>query len=72
MADVKLSTDELEMLRVALTPLVIKIRTGELGIVHGMERFVSTHICLKKRELELLDAAAKKLGVGDGIKRINA
>lgn len=69
MAEVKLSSDELELLRVAITPLVIKIRTGELGILHGMERFVSTRIRLKKRELDLLDSAAKKLGLNEGIKR---
>ena len=72
MADVKLTDDELEMLRVAFTPLVIKNRTGELGIIHGMNRFVSTQICLKKRELDLLDSVAKKLGLGNGVRRINA
>jgi len=70
MAGINLSPDELQILRAALTPLVIKSRTGELGILHGTERFVSTHLCLKGRELELLDSVAKKIGCGDGIKRV--
>jgi hypothetical protein len=72
MSDTKLSSEELQILRAALAPLVVKIRTGELGILHGMERFVSTKVILKKKDLDVLDSAAKKLGLGDGIKRVNA
>ena len=72
MSDTQLSSEELQILRAALAPLVVKIRTGELGILHGMERFVSTQVILKKKDLDVLDSAAKKLGLGDGIKRVNA
>ena len=48
MAEIKLSDDEIAVLRVVLRAVVIKSRTGELGIVHGMDRFVSTQQILKK------------------------
>jgi hypothetical protein len=72
MSDTKLSSDELEILRAVISPLVVKMRTGELGIMHGMDRFVSTQIILRKKELNVLDSVVKKLGLGDGIKRVNA
>lgn len=72
MADVKLSSEELQLLRMIISPLVIKSRTGELGISHGMDRFVSSQVILKKKDLELLDSLAKKVGLGNGIKRTNS
>lgn len=71
MADLKLSSEELEVLRAVTAPLAIKSRTGELGILHGMERFVSTQVILKKKELDVLDSLAKKLGLSSGMKRTN-
>ncbi len=65
--DVKLTDDEVKALRAALQPLVIKTRTGELGIVAGMDRFVSTGRVLKKADRDTLDAAAKKLGLSSGL-----
>lgn len=72
MSDTKLTSEELEILRTVLSPLVVKARTGELGIIHGMDRFVSTQMTLRKKELNVLDSVLKKLGLGDGIKRVNA
>ena len=69
MADLNLSTEEAALLRSVLAPLVIKSRTGEVGILHGMGRFVSTQVILKKRELDTLDEVARKLGLGSGIGR---
>ncbi|HRH42482.1 MAG TPA: hypothetical protein PKY82_12720 [Pyrinomonadaceae bacterium] len=71
MADVKISSEELELLRVIMSPLVIKSGTGELGINHGMDRFISSQVILKKKDLELLDYLAKKVGLSNGIKRAN-
>ena len=62
--DVKLTDDEVKMLRLVLQSVAVRARTGEIGIVHGMGRFVSTNRSLKKDERETLDAAAKKLGLG--------
>ncbi len=70
MSDTKLSAEELQILRVVIAPLVVKSRTGELGILHGMERFMSTHVRLKRKDLEVLDSLAKRIGLGDGIKRV--
>jgi hypothetical protein len=51
----------------ALRQLVIRDRTGELGILHGMDRFVATAVILKKPERELLNAGARKIGLAGGI-----
>ncbi len=71
MADVKLSSDELQILRTIMANLVIKSRTGELGICHGMSRFVSAQVILKKKELEVIDSLCKKIGLSNGIKQTN-
>jgi hypothetical protein len=42
--------------------LVVRSRTGELGIVHGAQRFVSTHLCFSKAERETLTGLASKVG----------
>ena len=63
MSDIKLSPDEAQALRVALSTLVIRDRTGELGVLHGMERFVSTQRTFAKAERAALDTAARKLGL---------
>ena len=47
----------------AVRHLVVRARTGEIGILHGAERFVSTHDCFKKEDLKSLEAALRKLGV---------
>ena len=70
--DIKLTDDEVKALRAALQPLVIKTRTGELGIIAGLDRFVSTGRVLKKTDRDTLDAAAKKLGLNSGLSTSNA
>ena len=67
MADAKLTDEEIRLLRVVLAHLAIKTRTGELGITHGLDRFVSAGVALKKAERETLDATAKKLGLSSGL-----
>lgn len=64
MSDVRLSPGEAAALRTALSALVVKTRTGELGIVHGADRFVSTRLIFRRPELDALHAAARKLGLG--------
>ncbi len=61
--DVKLTQAEVDILRLVLSKLCIRGRTGELGILHGMERFVSTQIVLKKPAIELLESIANKIGL---------
>jgi hypothetical protein len=63
MTEIKLTSDEVFILKAILSKLAIKGRTGEIGIVHGMDRFVSSQLILKKPERELLTSIAKKLGL---------
>jgi hypothetical protein len=63
MSEIKLSSDEAQALRLALSTLVVRDRTGELGVLHGLERFVSTQRTFTKPERASLDSAARKLGL---------
>ncbi|HEU4452825.1 MAG TPA: hypothetical protein VFR81_07180 [Longimicrobium sp.] len=64
MPEGKLTPEEAEVLRAAVSTFVVKNRSGELGIMHGADRFVSTQRIFRKKEREMLDAAARKLGLG--------
>lgn len=59
----ELDGDEAEMLRLILSKVVVEKRTGQIGIVHGADRFVSTHVVLKKDGRALLDRVARKVGL---------
>ena len=52
--EAKLKDDEVQALKAVLGRIVIRSRTGEVGIMHGMERFVSTQLCMKKQQLDAL------------------
>ena len=65
--NVILRQEEANAVADALRQLVICDRTGELGIRHGMDRFVATAVILKKPEREQLNAAARKIGLAGGI-----
>lgn len=58
-----LDGDEAEMLRLILSKVVVEKRTGQIGIVHGAGRFVSTQVALKKDGRALLDRLARKVGL---------
>lgn len=62
---------ETEMLRTILIQLKIKKRTGEIGILHGANRFVGTNLCFRKEELRMLDSIATKVGLATGLDRVN-
>ena len=67
MADIKFTNDEVSVLRSVLSNIVIRKRTGEIGIIHGADRFVSTHLSLRKTERDLLNQVAIKLGLNKGL-----
>lgn len=69
MAELRFSEAEARALRAVLAAVTIRRRTGELGITHGLERFVSTQVVLKATQQTALDAAARKLGLGGGVRR---
>lgn len=62
-----LTKDEEAVLRLVLSSLSIKSRTGELGVMHA-GRFVSAQgsqtAVLKKEQREVLNAVARKAGIG--------
>lgn len=60
--ETKLSSEELKILGKVLSKIVIKSRTGELGIMHGADRFVSTQLLLKKEEIIALEQINLKIG----------
>ena len=61
MPEAKLSEAEIAALRSVLQTIVVKARTGELGILHGADRFVSTQIILKQPERTALESATRKV-----------
>ena len=67
--EIKLSDEQVAVLRVVLQSVCIKSRTGELGVTHGLDRFVSTNRTLKTAERDLLDEVARKVGLSAGVSR---
>lgn len=63
MPDIKVTTEEATVLKAVLARLAIRSRTGEVGIVHGMDRFISSQLILKRGERELLAVLAAKVGL---------
>ncbi|MDQ6988205.1 MAG: hypothetical protein Q9M25_10415 [Mariprofundaceae bacterium] len=59
------------VLRATLARLVIRKRSGEIGLLHGMDRFVSTNLWLSKADRTMLAQACKKLALGGGIAEVN-
>ena len=58
-----LDGDEAELLRLILSKVVVEKRTGQIGIVHGAYRFVSTHVVLRKDGRARLDKLARRFGL---------
>jgi len=69
MATIQLNEVEASVLRTVLSALVIRERTGELGILHGLDRFVSTRQILRKQDRAVLDSLVDKLGAGHAVRR---
>jgi len=65
-----LNQEEITILNITMRNLVLKKRTGEIGIMHGADRFVSTQLCLRKVDIKHLNNAFKKLGIASEIKSI--
>ncbi len=61
--EIKINDHEINVLKKTLGSIVIKARTGEIGIIHGAERFVSTNNILKKDEISVLEKILSKIGL---------
>jgi hypothetical protein len=70
MVELKLTPEEATALQRVLQAVAIRERTGEIGVIHGLERFVSTQVTLKRHDLELLDSIARKVGLVQGLRRV--
>lgn len=64
--EVKLTEDEIAILRLVLSALSVKARTGELGVMHA-GRFISVQdgraVILKREDKNTLDRVARRLGI---------
>jgi hypothetical protein len=67
--EIKINDNEVNLLRKVLNNSAVKARTGEIGIMHGADRFVSSNTILKKEEIEHYDKLLNKIGLS-GIKKI--
>jgi hypothetical protein len=63
------NSDEALILKEVLKQISIRKRTGELGVLHGTDRFASNHTVFRKQHLEVLDTIARKLGLNSGVNR---
>ena len=68
--EIKLDSDEIEILKRVINPLVVQKRSGQVGILHGMDRFVTTNVSLKESQKKVLEGIFQKLGLS-GIKEYN-
>ena len=67
MAELKLTEDETQALKAILSCLAVRDRTGELGLLHGADRFVSSQRTFTKPERLVIQSLAKKAGLGSGL-----
>jgi hypothetical protein len=58
-----LTSEEADVLRRVLRTIAVRRRTGEVGVVNGVNRFVSTKQPLMQQDREVLNAVARKLGL---------
>lgn len=63
MSQVVLNSDESKALARTIKHIVLRDRIGEIGIFDRKDRFASTNMCLKKKEVEDLNSAFSKLGI---------
>ncbi len=63
--EIKLNNTETELIKALLKNVVVRSRTGELGIFHGADRFVSTNTILKKPAIMELEKLFIKLGLSE-------
>jgi len=68
--EVRLTEEEKEVLKWILEEIVIKDRTGSIGIMHGADRFVSMSFTMRKPTRIVLNSVYRKLGLANGIKEI--
>ena len=68
--EIKFTDAEIQMLKLILSKMAIQENTGAIGVIHGLDRFISLDISLKKKEKEQIDNIAHKLKLGDTIKRV--
>ncbi|HPE57415.1 MAG TPA: hypothetical protein PK904_13495 [Bacteroidales bacterium] len=53
--EIKIKEKEVELLKMILRNLVVKSRTGEMGIIHGSDRFEMMNAILKKSDIYELE-----------------
>jgi len=69
--EIRLTQSEATLLHSILARLAIRSRTGEMGFMHGDNRFVSMQLRLKKEDKTSLNNIAKKLSLSGGVLEIS-
>lgn len=64
----ELRPEEVDALRVVLQAITVSQPSGEIGVVHGADRFVSSRFGLSVSGVDGLDRLAKKLDVPGGLR----
>jgi hypothetical protein len=68
MGQYELRPEEVAALRVVLQAITVERPSGEIGVVHGPGRFVTSRYGLSKAAVSSLEQLARKLDVPGGLK----
>jgi hypothetical protein len=70
MGQYELRPEEVSALRVILQAIAVAQPSGEIGVVHGPDRFVTSRYGLDASSLKGIEQLARKLDVPGGIKTV--
>jgi len=68
--ELKINDEEISLLRSILSQMAIQDHSSVLGFMHGLDRFVSLNLPLKKKQKDALNLLANKIGLAAGIKNV--
>lgn len=72
MSRYELRPDEVAALRTLLAAIVVDEPSGQIGVVHGNGRFVTSRHGLSPESRKALDALARKVGHASGVGRVRS
>lgn len=72
MSRYELRPDEVTALRAVLAAIVVSEPSGEIGVIHGNGRFVTSRHGMSAESRKAIDGLARKLGQGSGVARVRS